>query len=114
MLSNTMIRLNDSVLTYVREAEQTLVAELKKARAEDSPGGVLLTDNEARNVKKMVIDNVRRMWGEKGIEDLKKVLGVDDAGLQKYLEAKIEESVLTEKRSSLPPAPPEEKEEGDG
>lgn len=103
VLHGMMTRLNESVTALVLEAEQTLVTEMKKARAADSPGGKTLTDNEARNVKKNVLDNLRNMFGQKGIDELKNVLGVDDTGLDKFLSAKIEGAVLADKRSSMIP-----------
>ena len=96
--SNMLTRLTDSVFTLVREAEQTTVAELKRARSEDSPGGTRLTPEEAAAIKATVIGKFKSLWGPEGIEMLMKVLGLRDGMFEEFIAAKVEEVVHMEKR----------------
>ena len=98
--STMLTRLTDSVFTLVREAEQTVVKEIKRAKSEDSPGGARLTPEEALQIKEAVVEKFKRLWGPAGLLELMKVLGLTDGMLEEFLAAKIEEIVHMEKRSS--------------
>lgn len=96
--AGALLRLNDSVLTLVREAEQTYVREMKLARSNASPGGVRLTKDEATRIKQAVIDSFMRLWGRDGLVKLMKVLGLNEGALEDFIGAKIEEAVNVEKQ----------------
>lgn len=96
---NMLTRLADSVFTLVREAEQTLVAEVKRARADSSPGGVKLTKEEGDRIKAAVLSKFKHLWGPAGIAELMRILGFSDGTFEDYLSAKIEEAVNVEKRT---------------
>lgn len=94
LLKAAMSVANDSILTLVREAEQTIVADLK-ARKKKGGG---LTKAEAVGVKKTVLASFRKLWGTGGQAKLIKALGISADALTQYVEAKIEESVKLEKK----------------
>jgi hypothetical protein len=98
MIKGTLLRLNESILTLVREAEQTAVAELKKARSPDSPGGEKLTPEEAKEIKEKVTGNFKSLWGQRGLDELTRVLGFSNGeSVEKFLGSKIEEAVYKDK-----------------
>lgn len=104
MTQRTITKTNESILTLVREAEQTLVQAIKEAKDETSPGGRKMTKEEACLIKNKVIARFKRLWGPEGIGELIKVLGIEDKAFEKYIEAKVEETVHTEKqRTSINP-----------
>lgn len=93
-----LTRLNETLLTLVRDAEQTAVAAIKVGRAPDSPGGEKLTPQEAHMVKQAVVDKFKKLWGEEGLRLLMKILGLDSGSLDTWLNAKIEAMVVAEKQ----------------
>jgi hypothetical protein len=92
------MRLKDSVLTLVREAEQTAVSGIRAARSPSSPGGKMLTEKEAAEIRDRVLDKFKRLWGPDGIKELLRILGLTDGVLDAYLIAEIEAAVAAEKR----------------
>jgi hypothetical protein len=97
--STMLARLSDTVFTLVREAEQTAVAEIKRAKDDGSPGGTRLTAEEGAQIKEAVIQKFRRLWGPAGLLRLMRVLGLTDGMLEDFLAAKIEEAIHMEKRA---------------
>lgn len=93
LLSGMLTRLNDTVFTYVREAEQTLVAELKAAKDPASEGGTALTKAEGENIKNKVLAKVKEALGPRGLSDLGKILGLTTEGVEGTIAAKIEAAV---------------------
>lgn len=91
-------RLNETLLTLVREAEQTAVAAIKAGRDPKSPGGVKLTKQEAEHIKDEVLAKFKKLWGTPGLMLLMRILGLDSGSLDEWLEAKVEALVLVEKR----------------
>jgi hypothetical protein len=100
MIAGMLARLADSVVTLVREAEQTTVAAIKAAKDPKSPGGVNLTKAEAENIKAAVIAKFKEIWGVKGLAEAGKVLGLSEDGLLKFISAKVESAVLAESNSN--------------
>lgn len=92
-IAGMITRLGDSVSTLVKEAEQTLVSEMKRAKAKDSADGARLTTEEAAGVRLAVISKFRKLWGEKGIKEIEKVLGVNRDSMTPFIESKIETAV---------------------
>lgn len=114
LVGGMLIRLSTSIISLVREAEQTSVLAIKKAKSSDSPGGEVLTPEEAADVRATVLDSFKALWGDKGMEELRTVLGLDGVeSVDRLLVSKIEEAVHLEKReaeivkrTSVPPALP--------
>lgn len=93
-----LVRLTDTVLTLVREAEQTTVKACKAARDPASPGGAKLTAKEAEAIKATVVGKFKSLWGPEGIKLLMRVLGLRDGTFEEFISAKVEEAVHVEKR----------------
>lgn len=87
-LRDAMMRLGLEVESAVKAVHQTYVDAIKKAR-EDG----VLTPEEAAKAKQMAVDVLKANFGLKGLKSLMKVLGLDEAGLDKYLGTKVEASV---------------------
>jgi hypothetical protein len=71
-------RLSDVVASVVLEMEQTAVAEVKAAMADDSDGGKSITKEEAERIKETAVSKVRSYLGPKGVALLMEVLGLKD------------------------------------
>jgi hypothetical protein len=85
--ATTVIALVEDAVTYaVREAEQTLVEDLK-AKREDGK----LTDDEKRDALQSALTAAKRALGEKGLASLEKLLGAID--VDKFLISRIEGEV---------------------
>lgn len=97
-----LARTSDMLFALIREAEQTAVYELRKARDPRSPGGAVITQSEGKQIKEAVITKFKELWGPKGLEELAKVLGLTSDGLTKYLNAKVEEACLVENARNPP------------
>ena len=93
LLRDTLLRINSSLLTLVREAEQTLVSEIKKAKEDDGK----LSPEEAIGIKKAVLARFKTLWGIDGQRKLQKALGINGDTLNEFIESKIEEHVYLEK-----------------
>ena len=82
-------RLDDAVVTSVREVEQVLVVSLKTASADGS-----LTEAERAEVKNVAITMVRRHLGAKGWHEGGSVLGLSNGELERMLAARVEGAVF--------------------
>lgn len=96
LVGGVLSRTVELVFTLVREAEQTAVYELRKARDPKSPGGATITQSEGKQVKEAVVAKLKELWGPKGLDELGKVLGLTPDGVNKFLNAKVEEACLAE------------------
>jgi hypothetical protein len=92
--AGVMTRLNDSVFTLVKEAEQTMVDGLKAARQKESPGGDLITKAEAQVIKQHVLDKFKGLWGAAGLAELGAVLSMTEKQVEDHVASKIEAAVL--------------------
>lgn len=92
-IAGVTLRLGDAVATLVKEAEQTIVAEMKKAKSPDSPDGVKLSTEEAAGVRLAVVAKFKKLWGEKGIKEIETVLGVERDSILPFIESKLEGAV---------------------
>lgn len=92
LLEGILTRLSDAVFTAVAQCEQTIVTELKKARADG-----VVTAQEYMHIKNMALNSAKQYLGEKGLSELKKILGLDDGGITKLIADKIEAAVLSMK-----------------
>lgn len=95
-----ILRLNDAVNTAVLEIQQTVVTTLK----ERSGDGKLTAADVAAVREAALATAAAQLGGPKGVESLKKVLGVDD--MANVIASKIEASVQQVKASTVAPAPP--------
>ncbi len=87
-------RLNEFVWDEVKAAEQVAVRNIKLAREPSSDGGIKITDAEAHEIKRRVLERIKENVGVKGLVKLGKVLGLNDRGVTGMIEAKIEAAVL--------------------
>lgn len=76
---------NADIYTFVTAQAQIV----DKARGADGK----LDATEAAAAKAAVIANLKKMWGEDGVKELMKVLGLDDSAFGLWLEAQIEAAV---------------------
>lgn len=94
-LRGALTRLNDAVLTAVREVQQVAVEAIKAGRADGK-----LTADEKAAVKKAALDSVKSHLGVKGVDELIKILGLSDGSIDRLLESKIEAAVHALKSSN--------------
>lgn len=90
--SGILLRLDDAVLTVVRELQQTMVDDLKAASSDGK-----LTKEERDEIKTKALGNLKSYYGTKGLKILAQVLGLSigaefDKFLSSKLEAKVKES----------------------
>jgi hypothetical protein len=92
-------RLNEAVVTAVREVEQTIKAELVKKRADGK-----ITPDDARDIKAAAIAAAKSYLGAKGIAEIIKVLGIDASLVDKLVGGKIEQvlSELKDEKAATP------------
>lgn len=104
-----LVRLNESVADAVLAVNQQTRELLGKAREPSSPGGRALTAAEARHLKSAAVNYVLSYWGEKGIRELAKVLGLTKdtdekttAMVRTMVDTKVEAAVNKMKRGGDP------------
>lgn len=85
-------RLTETVAVVVREAEQTLVAELKKG------GDAPLSSDDAKRVLDTVLDSLKTHLGPKGIAEIEKI--IDPSKLNQILISYIEAEVNDLRKAS--------------
>ncbi len=82
-----LLRLEDAVLTVVKELEQTITADLREAASDGK-----IDSDEAKKILVTAVDRVKAYLGKRGVADLKSI--ADTAALEAMIEAKIEAAVL--------------------
>ena len=87
-LRGVLVRLDEAVVTTVKDFERTVVAEIKRARSNGK-----ITEAEKRQIKEAAVANVKSYLGPKGIRVLGDVLGLSDGSLDSFLGAKVEAAV---------------------
>ena len=87
-LRNTLVRVDDAVVTAVKELQQTIVDEIKAANADGN-----IDDTESERIKSMALANVKSYLGTKGLLMVGKVLGLVGDTLDRYLGSRIEATV---------------------
>jgi len=98
LAAGMLARLNDSIFTAVRAANEVTKKELMKARDPDSDGGIAITEEEAKHLKSVALESVKAYWGSKGLYEAAKVLGLKDGDLSKFVSDKIEDAVIAQKK----------------
>ncbi len=90
-----LVRLDDAATTAVNDLEQSAVKALKAA----SPDGKL-TQATAAAVKDAALESLKAHLGPKGVEELKRILGVSD--VTAVLSSRVEAAVAVAGRASPP------------
>lgn len=83
-----LLRLDDAVLTVVREIHQVSVDALKAA----APDGKLTPEVKAM-VKRAALDAIKKNLGVKGLSQLVKVLGINTEAVDKLIGTRVEAAV---------------------
>jgi hypothetical protein len=80
---------NDVTMTVVMALQQTMAGPLKAAASDGK-----LTDDEKTQLKRAAIDALKQAYGESGLKELQKILGLGEDALMSFLVAKLEAAVL--------------------
>lgn len=88
LLEGALLRLNEAVGSAVLEVEQTVVKVLKEALADGA-----LSEEEKARVKAAAVDKAKALLGEKGLDQILKVLGLKSP--DELLAAKVEAAVAS-------------------
>jgi hypothetical protein len=103
-LRSVLVRLDDAVITAVKDLQQTVVAEIKAATADGK-----ISEAEKQRIKDAAVANVKSYLGTKGIRVLAEVLGLSGGALDSFLGSKVEAAVhdlrLTERAVSAATTP---------
>lgn len=91
-IKGALVRLQDAVSTAVHEVENTVKKEFALANADGK-----LTKKEAEHIKAVAIAAAKTYLGPKGIAQIIKVIGVDEALVDKFIGGKIEQSLVAMK-----------------
>lgn len=87
-LRDMLVRLAVEAKAVVMEVQQTYVDRIRYARLDG-----VLTKDEAAEARRAAIDSLKSNIGPKGLHRLARVLGYDDAGIDRLLDTRIEEQV---------------------
>ena len=90
-----LLRLNDAVVTAVKDLEQSVVDEVKAA-AEDGR----ISRGERRRIKEKAVRHVKSYLGPKGLKELGGVLGLWDLAVEDFIGSKVEAAVLDLRRTA--------------
>jgi len=100
-LAGALVRLNDAVLSAVKEVQQTIVDGLREARTDG-----VITEEEKDQIKARAVAAVRAYLGVRGLLELGKILGLDDSSLGAMIAGKIEAAVHDLRASKSDPPKP--------
>lgn len=92
-LAGIIGRLKEAAPMVVLEIEQTYVDKIKAARRDDSPGGVQLTEGEAREARLAALAKLKDYLGWKGLRILGFIVGVGGDTLDGLFGTGLEASV---------------------
>lgn len=84
MVQGILTRLNDTAMTVVQEVEQTVVSKLDPTKP--------LADN-GKAAKDAAVASLKTHLGQKGLDEVKQVLGIGDTDLEKVIVSIIESKV---------------------
>lgn len=96
-LRAALLRLDDAVVTAVKDIEQTLAAEAKALAADGK-----LSREDRRRVKEAAVRRVKTFLGSAGLKELGDVLDVWELSVEDFIGAKIEANVLDMKHDPRP------------
>jgi hypothetical protein len=87
-LRGVLLRLNDTVVTVVRELEQVTVETLRKG----APGG-RLTPELKLMLRRSALAAIKHHLGARGVAELARVFDLDGDGLDRLLATRVEATV---------------------
>jgi hypothetical protein len=87
-LRGVLLRLDDAVLSVVREIHQVTVEALKAA----APDGKLTPEAKVM-VKRAALDAIKKNLGARGLTQLTRVLGIDGEAVDKLIGTRVEAAV---------------------
>lgn len=99
-LHAALLRLEDAVVTAVKDVEQTLVVEYR-ALARDGK----LSREDRRRLKETAVRKVKTFLGSAGLKELGNVLDVWEMSVEDLIGAKVEATILDMKTAAPPAAP---------
>lgn len=88
-------RLNESVVTAVREVEMTVKTEIKDRKADG-----VLSKQDYEHIKASAVAIAKTYLGAKGVKEIVSVLGIDSALIDKLIGGKVEVAVSEMKAAS--------------
>ena len=94
MLQSILIRLNDAVITAVKSTNQLVANAVRDASADG-----VITPAERDHIKQVALDSVKSYLGLKGLNEVGKVLGLDQPAVDKLVGDKIEAAVADVKKN---------------
>ncbi len=97
-LKGLLLRLDDAVLTAVKNLEQSTVEQIKAASADGK-----ITDAEKQQIRAAALAAVKSNLGPKGRTEVVKILGLADEGMDGLLSSKIEAAVHDLRRTEPTP-----------
>lgn len=92
-LKEELLKLNEIILTVVKEQEQVFVRNMQKLK-----DGEKLSSSDRRRVKQSAIENIKSYIGKGKISEVAKMLNISSSIMDKYLSSKVESTVLDLKR----------------
>ena len=98
-LSAALLRLEDAVVTAVKDIEQTLVAEYRRLSADGK-----LSREDRRRLKETAVRKVKTFLGSAGLKELGNVLDVWELSVEDLIGAKVEATILDMKTATPPVA----------
>ena len=102
-LRAALLRLEDAVVTAVKDIEQTLAAEYR-ALASDGK----LSREDRRRLKEIAVRRVKTFLGSTGLKELGSVLDVWELSVEDLIGAKVEATILDMKQGATPATQSEE------
>ncbi len=92
-LRSALLRLDDAVVTAVKDLQQTLAKEFRALSADGK-----LSREDRRRLKDTAVRHVKSYLGPTGLKDLAKVLGLWELSIEDFIGSKVEAAVHDMKR----------------
>ncbi len=99
-LRAALLRLDDAVVTAVKDVEQTLVVEYRELARDGK-----LSREDRRRLKETAVRKVKTFLGSAGLKELGNVLDVWELSVEDLIGAKVEATILDMKTATPPAAP---------
>lgn len=97
-LRAALLRLEDAVVTAVKDVEQTLVVEYRELARDGK-----LSREDRRRLKETAVRKVKTFLGSAGLKELGNVLDVWELSIEDLIGAKVEATIL-DMKTATPPA----------
>jgi hypothetical protein len=97
-LRAALLRLEDAVVTAVKDVEQTLVVEYRELASDGK-----LSREDRRRLKETAVRKVKTFLGSAGLKELGNVLDVWKLSVENLIGAKVEATIL-DMKTATPPA----------